>query len=189
MKKFLKYLTAPLIAAIVAIGLYIYFSHNKEDDITIERGSISDIRTMAQLCAVDFYSEVPILDTINQKVIFAIQKQTGSISFDLENMPVNTEGDTIRLTLPPEIIEIHEATERDSWQVIDTKNIGFLGAIRSDRLTLSEENKVKAKAQANARRRLYEEDTVRRARSEAAEILKSLMEKIHRKPVVVSVTN
>lgn len=73
------------VAVIAAIALYFSFSSPKKT-IDVSKGHISKIETMAQLCAIDLYSEVPILDTINDKVIFAIQKQKGSVSFDLENL-------------------------------------------------------------------------------------------------------
>ena len=44
---------------------------------------------MVRLCAVDIYSEVPVLDTIDNKVMFAVQKQKGSVLFDIENMQVD----------------------------------------------------------------------------------------------------
>ena len=51
------------------------------------------------------------MDTINNKVMFAVQKQKGSISFDIENMQVDAEGDTVKITLSPEIVDLYEARE------------------------------------------------------------------------------
>lgn len=188
MLKTAKYIIAILAAAGIAIAACIWLGKPGKDDITVDRGRIADVTTMVQLCAMEIYNEVPILDTINNKVIIAVQKQTGSISFDVENLQVDDEGDTVRLTLPREILDIREATEDNSWQVIDTKNIGFLGQLKNGRLTLREENAVKAKAKRKAIRELYDNGTVRRTRTEAAVTLKSMMEKIYRKPVVVTDT-
>lgn len=185
MFKLTKYVIILLAVATIATVAYIWLGNSEKIEIKIDKGRISDVRTMVQLCAMEIYNEVPILDTINNKVIIAVQKQVGTISFDVENLHVDYEGDTVRFTLPREIVNIREATEDNSWQVIDTKNIGFLGQIRNNRLSLREENAVKAKAKRNAERILYDNGTISRARTEAAITLKSLMEKIYRKPVVV----
>lgn len=173
------------VIAVVAICAY-YLLRTPKNDIEVDKGRINDVKTMVQLCTIDLYNEVPVLDTINNKVIFAVQKQRGSVSFDLEKLEVDAEGDTVRVTLPPEIIEINEATSDNSWQVIDTKNIGFLGSLRSSKLTNEEENQVKAKVKQNSEKRLYQNGTISRARAEAAENLQTLLEKLYRKPVIVN---
>lgn len=73
-----------VVIAIAAAALYLLFATPKKT-IDVSKGHISKIETMAQLCAVEIYSEVPVLDTINDKVMFAVQKQKGSVSFDLED--------------------------------------------------------------------------------------------------------
>ncbi|MDE6582453.1 MAG: hypothetical protein K2K47_08015, partial [Duncaniella sp.] len=125
-----------ILAAIAAVILVvaIYFSlPSYKKTIEVGKGRIANIETMAQLCVIDLYNEVPILDTINDKVMFAVQKQRGSVSFDLENMHIDADGDTVKVTLSPEIIDIYEATEDNSWEVIDTKAIGTLALLKSDK--------------------------------------------------------
>ncbi len=170
------------IIAIVAIGLYFTFASPKKS-IDVSKGKINKIETMAQLCAIDIYSEVPVLDTINNKVIFAVQKQKGSVSFDLENMQIDTEGDTVKITLSPEIIDLYEATEDNSWEVIDTKG---LGVFTSNTLTDEEENAIKANIKKNSKKLLYHNGTIERARVEGARNLQTLMEKVYKKPVKVT---
>ena len=106
---------------------------------------------MVQLCAIDIYSEVPILDTINNKVMFAVQKQKGSVSFDLENMQMDDNGDTVKIVLSPEIVDLYEATEDNSWEVIDTKAIGRMSMFKSDKFTDEEENALKANIKKNSK--------------------------------------
>ena len=109
-----------ILAAIATCAIVLFFWLGAPKKNTeISKGQIKDVKTLAQLCTVDLYNEVPVLDTINNKVLFAVQKQRGSVSFDLENMQVNTDGDTVKIVLSPEIVEINEATEDNSWQVID----------------------------------------------------------------------
>lgn len=177
-------LIAFVVIAIAAAAIYFLFATPKKT-IDVSKGHVSKIETMAQLCAVEIYSEVPVLDTINDKVMFAVQKQKGSVSFDLEKMKVDADGDTVTVTLPQEIVELYEATEDNSWEVIDTKAIGSMAMFRSDKFTDEEENMLKAHIKENSRRLLYRNGTIQRARAEGARILQSLMEKIYRKPVKV----
>lgn len=181
-KKVKNLITLAAIAA-VAIILFFWLGAPKKS-IEIGKGQISDVNTMAQLCTVDLYNEVPVLDTINSKVLFAVQKQRGSVSFDLENMQVNTDGDTVKIVLSPEIVEINEATEDNSWQVIDSKSIS-LNPFATDKLTDEEESQLKAKIKSNSKKVLYHNGTIERARAEGVRNLQTLMTKVYHKPVVV----
>lgn len=174
-----------VLLAAVAAGLYFYFSTPKKT-IDVSEGRVSRIEEMVRLCAVDIYSEVPVLDTIDNKVMFAVQKQKGSVSFDIENMQVDAGGDTVRVTLPPEIIDLYEATEDNSWEVIDTKAVGPMAMLRSDKFTVEEENAVKANIKRNSRRLLYRNGTVKRARADGAQMLRTLLETVYDRPVMVT---
>ncbi len=184
--KIIKFKVALLIIliAVVAGGVATYFALNRKK-ITILEGKVDRVETMVRLSTVEIYNETPVLDTINNKVICAIQKQRGSISFDIEKLNIDSIGDTIRIALPKEIVDIKEATEPSSWRVIDTKAIGNFAIIKSDKLTNAEENIVKKRLAARAVRNLYRNGTVKRARAEAAVNLHDFAEKIYRKPVVV----
>lgn len=182
-----KKVIAAAVAIIAAVGIVLYISFSTpKKTIDVSQGQISKIETMAQLCAIDIYSEVPILDTVNNKVMFAIQKQKGSVSFDLENMQMDTDGDTVRVTLSPEIVDLYEATEDNSWEVIDTKAIGRLALLRSDKFTDEEENTIKAKIKRNSKKLLYQNGTIERARAEGVKNLRSLIEKVYRKPAIIT---
>lgn len=176
-------IAAAIIAAFVIIRYFSFASPMKTIDVS--KGQISKIETMAQLCAIDIYSEVPVLDTINDKVIFAVQKQKGSVSFDLEHMQMDTDGDTVKIILSPEIVDLYEATEDNSWEVIDTKAIGTMSIFKSDKFTDAEENAVKANIKRNSKKLLYHNGTIERARAEGALNLQTLMEKVYNRPVKV----
>lgn len=173
-----------LIVFLLAI-LGIYHLKNGKKQIDVQPAKIDRISTMVRLSSMDIYNEVPVVDTINNKVICAIQKQKGSISFDVENLRIDSLGDTIRITLPKEIVELYESTEPNAWKVIDTKPIGPMALLQTGKLTNREENQVKARIAAKSKRELYHNGTVRRARTEAAANLRSFAEKLYRKPVVV----
>ena len=155
----------------------------ENDDISVDKGRIAGIETMVQLCAIDFYNEVPVCDTIYPKVFFAIQKQRGRISFDLENLQVDAEGDTVKIVLPPEVIEVFEATDKDSWQPVDSRDLRWYN--RWAEATPQEWNRVKARVKARSKRALYENGTVANARLEGARNLEALMSNVYRKPVKV----
>ena len=180
--KLAKYIAVVVITIVAVIAVYCLFAP-KGNDIEVSKGKIKNVESLVQLCTVDFYNEVPVKDTVNFKMLFGIQKQQGSISFDIDRLEIDAEGDTVRIILPPEIIEIMESTEKDSWQVVDTKGLTIL---TRDKLTDEEENMIKSHIRQKSIRRLYQNGTVRRARAEAVRNLTSLMEKIYRKPVVVT---
>lgn len=168
---------------IAAVILAIYVIGKPKNEVSVTKASVNGIETMVRLCTVDIYNEVPMRDTVNNKVVFAVQKQTGSISFDLEGLQTDDTGDTIRVTLPREIIELRESTDDNAWRVIDTKNLRWFG---SDRLTDNEENIVKTRIRDKAVSQLYANGTVSRARREAVAQLKAMLQNIYRQPVVVS---
>ena len=187
MIKYLKYLIPLALVALAAFlgwRIYRYFQHPEEIEVLPSRPG--DVKEMARLCSMEIYNEVSVLDTVNYKVMFAVQKQSGSISFDVELLDIDDSGDTVRITLPPEIVDVHESTEKNSWQVIDTKAIGPMAFLRTNKFTLEEENRVKAKLKANSIKRLYANGTVRQARKDAVENLTRLMQAAYRRPVVVS---
>lgn len=176
---------ALIVVALGAAAAY-FLIPSRGKTIEVSEGRVSGIETLAQLCAVEFYSEVPILDTLHNKVMFAVQKQTGSISFDLDRLRVDDSGDTIRITLSPEIVELYEATDDNSWEVIDTKAIGPVAPLMSDKFTIEEENAIKSKIRHRSKKLLYHNGTVARARKEGAANLQAMMEKVYRRPVVVT---
>lgn len=183
----IRHIIRIVLAGVAAVAAYLVYSHfTKPEEIEISVGQPGMAKEMARLCSVEIYNEVPVLDTVNQKVIFAVQKQSGSISFDMENLQIEDSGDTVKTVLPAEIVEVYESTEKDSWTVIDTKAIGPMSIFRSDKLTLAEENRVKNKLKKNAVDRLYSNGTVRKARKDAVENLTRLLENIYRKPVSVA---
>lgn len=188
-KKFIIAKIAVIIAVVccvVALGVYIVNrvkSANPDKTYEVAEGKVADVKQLAELCTVEIYSEVPVLDTINDKVLFGVQKQRGSVSFDLEKLQVDAQGDTVFVTLSPEIIRLEEATDSNSWEVIDTKSLKLM---RSGRLTAEEDNMVKSHIKSKSVRELYKNGTVKRARTEACANLRALYSRIYKKPVVVT---
>ncbi len=187
MKKLYKFVIALSLLVIAAAAIYLVIKMPRPTErLEIAPARIADIKELAQLCAIEIYTEMPVLDTVNNKVMFAVQKQSGSISFDMENLHADDSGDTVRVTLPPEIVDLYESTAPNSWEVIDTKAIGPMAMLRSDKFTLQEENLVKSRVRQKSVKQLYTNGTVRKAREEGAAELKRFLEVAYRKPVIVS---
>lgn len=180
---------AAVILAVIMLGVaaaaFWHSCSREPETVTVSPGKISRIESFVRLCAIDVYSEVPVLDTVNNKVMFGIQKQRGSISFDVDSVSVSEVGDTLTVILPRERIELYEATDDNAWEVIDTKAIGPVALLRSDKFTVEEENEVKSHIREASVRRLYSDGTVSRARAEGAANLKRLLENVYRRPVTV----
>lgn len=186
MIKIFRFVILLIIIAVGGFALWYYFTaKDKTEEIVTLPANAADPVEMARMCAVEIYREMPVLDTLNNKVLFAVQKQTGSISFDFDNLRIDETNDTVRVFLPKEVIDIRESTEPGSWQVIDTKAIGALALLRSDKFTLEEENVIKRRTHRKSIQRLYKNGTVAKARKQAAENLRRLLEPIYRKPVIV----
>lgn len=187
MIKALKYIIPLVLAAAIAfLGWQLYRYFQRPEEIEVLPSKPGDVKEMARLCSMEIYNEVSVLDTVNSKVIFAVQKQSGSITFDMENLQIDDAGDTVRIILPREIVEIYESNEKNAWEVIDTKAIGPMAFLRSNKFTIAEENRVKSKIKAKAISRLYSNGTVKQARKDAVENLSRLMEGVYRKPVIVT---
>ena len=176
------------IAAIAAIALVIFFilKKGKKDEITVNPGQMVSLQTMAELCTTEIMAEVPVRDTINSKEIFAIQKQRGQITFNLEKITIDPTADTIRIVLPPAQITLNESTDRNAWEVVDTKAVGRNALFRSDKFTVEEENAAKARAKKKTIALLRRNGTVRRAEEDAAQSLKTFLETLYRKPVEIT---
>lgn len=176
-----------VVIAIIAILIVVsrYMVSRSEKSIDVDKGRIERLASMVELCSVEIYNEMPVVDTVHNKVIFAIQKQRGSISFNMENLQADMSGDTIRVILPPEVVKLRESTDNNSWRVIDTKATGPFSLIRRNKISLEEENAVKRKVIKRSVKALYENGTVARARAEGAHNLKMLLENIYRKPVEI----
>lgn len=187
MKRLLIYIIPTLIVlALIGTGIwYLVHEYRKPPVVTVQPGVVRDVKTMARLCTVEIYSEIPVLDTVNGKVIMAIQKQQGSVSFDLEKLNIDDSGDTVRFILPPEIIELHESTDDDAFRVIDTKSLSLLG---SDRFTNDEDNIVKRRLRARSIERLYTDGVIANARKEGRRQMAQLFSTFYRKPVLVTDT-
>lgn len=169
--KFMRYLKWILILLVILLiagcGIYLYNKWQRSEEVVradIYDAKIEDISPMLQLCSVEIIEDVPIKASIGKRNIFAQMTVTGNISFDVENIVMSQQGDTLVVQLPPEIIEIRESTDARSYKVIDTWTDKFLG---KSNFSVAEENKIKGKVRDNYIKSLYNRGYIKRARKEA----------------------
>lgn len=179
----------PIIAAAILLGgILLIVSLNRKSsrqsgDLTIDGAIVKEVESMVRLCSMDIYEETPVKATIGNRHLFGRITLKGSITFDLERIVLKMSGDTLRVQLPPEKVEILESTDKDSYIVIDTWNDRFMG---SGCFTTAEENKIKEKVKQNAIKSIYRKGYVKRARAEAAENLTAMLSALTSKPVLVT---
>lgn len=179
----------PIIAAAILLGgILLIVSLNRKSsrqsgDLTIDGAIVKEVESMVRLCSMDIYEETPVKATIGNRHLFGRITLKGSITFDLERIVLKMSGDTLRVQLPPEKVEILESTDKDSYIVIDTWNDRFMG---SGCFTTAEENKIKEKVKQNSIKSIYRKGYVKRARAEAAENLAAMLSALTSKPVVVT---
>lgn len=172
-----------LALAIVVIGIAVYFfASPKVDNVTVHDAAIKNVQSLVRMQSMEIYDEVPVKGTIGSRHLVGRLRLRGNIGFDIDKIDGDFDADTVRITLPPEVIEVYESTDEGSYMVFDTWNDSFFG---KSNFTTQEENSIKAKVKANWIKRLYANGTVERAREEAAENLKTMLEMTLRKPVFV----
>lgn len=174
MKTLWKLIAIIVVLAAVGFGIWWYKSPKVEKD-TMSDSKIENVKSMVRLSNLELYEEVPVKGTIGKRHLVARLALEGSVDFDLEKLKYEEKGDTVIVVLPPETVTLRESTRRDAYTVLDTWNDNFFG---SDNITAAEENKMKAKAIANARNLVYSKGYVKQARADAVNSVKSLLSAI-----------
>ena len=183
MKKAIGFIIVIIILAAIGFGAYKWGLAPEASKVTMQEAKITDVSPMLRLCTVEIYDDVPVKGSFGKDHIFGRMTLKGSISFDLENVAMTENNDTLSLTLPREIVDIQESTDAGSYQVIDIWTDSFIG---KPNITTAQENSIKSKVRDNYRKDIYRKGYVERARKEAAENLSSLLKGLTGKTVIVS---
>ncbi len=171
--KTLKWFTLLIAVVAVIVGVVWFVRPSEPLPVAkIEPARIIDVRPMVKLCSVEIYEDVPVKAKIGSRHLFARETLTGTISFDLEKIDQRWEGDTLVVTLPPEIVEIYESTEPGSYKVIDRWNDKLLAG---SNFTTAEENEIKRQVVESWRDSIYSRGYVKRAREEAVNNLEAML--------------
>lgn len=171
------------VAVIIAGALAYTFTAPEVNKLTIHQATVKDVQSMARLQSMEIYDEVPVKGSIGKRHLVGRLRLRGSVGFDIERLTADLTADTVRVTLPAEIIDVYESTDDGSYTVIDTWNENLFG---KSNFTAQEENSIKAKVKGNWIKRQYANGTVKRARSEAAQNLQTMLSLTLGKPVIVS---
>lgn len=165
--------------AIIAVGyaIWICFRPGNEPHYKTDPAHIKSVKNMVELCTTDIHEELPIKDSINGKWIVARQVISGRIRFDIENLRIESRGDTSVIYLPEERVDILENAGPDAYQVLDTWDGNSTFFPRT--LTASEENVLKTRWQRQIRSNIYARGYVARARRQAVDALTSLLRAMH----------
>lgn len=178
--------TLVVICALAGGGYYVYnsyFNAPEATNVVMEEAKITDVAPMLRLCSVEIYEDIPVKGKVGDKHLFGKMTVNGSISFDLDSLQITETADTLSMTLPREIVEVYESTAPGSYKVIDEWSDGMFS---SSEFTNAEENKIKTQVRNNFRKTIYAKGYVERARLEASENLKGLLESVTGKTVIVT---
>lgn len=165
--------------AIIALGYIIWIcTHpSAEPHYKTDPAHIKSVKNMVELCTTDIHEEIPVKDSINGKWIVARQVIAGRIRFDIENLRIESQGDTTVIYLPEERVDILENAGPDAYQVLDTWDGNSTFFPRT--LTAPEENVLKSRWQNQIRKKIYARGYVARARREAVATLAPLLQAMH----------
>lgn len=166
---------AIIVCAAVGAAAWWYVSPPPQQPLDMKSAVVSQIEPMVRLSSIELYRDLPVKATIGKRHLVARLTAQGAISFDLDKLQKRVSGDSLLVTLPPEIVEVHESTQPNAYEVIDTWSDKFLG---SSQITAAEENIAKLKTIESYKRSLYLDGTVRRARAEAKANITALMHKL-----------
>ncbi|MCM1164188.1 MAG: DUF4230 domain-containing protein [Muribaculaceae bacterium] len=174
-----------LTVCVLGAGACLYFWHTSQaaDRVKMREAYARHISAISQLCSLDIVEDVPVKAHIGTRHFFGRMRLTGSVTFDLEGLTPTERGDTLFISLPPEQVELHESTDPDAYEVIDTWNSRLLG---SSLFTAAEENEIKSRVCDSFRRAVYAKGYVKRARAEAAKNLRTMLTTLTGKTVVVT---
>lgn len=182
-KNILRISAVTLLAAIITVAAVWYMMSPESDEVEIHEATVTDIKSMVRLCSMDIYQETPVKASIGHRHIFGRITLKGSVTFDIEQLTFDSAGDTLRVMLPPETIEILESTDRNAYTVIDTWDDRNNGRAL---FTTAEENKIKEQVKRNAIKNLYRKGFVRQARAEATGNLARMLSAMTSQPVIVT---
>ena len=175
-----------IILAVLAVGGYFAYEWSAAPEashVNVEAGKIADVTPMLRLCSVEIYDEIPVKGNIGSRHLVAKAAMKGSISFDLDSVKMTESADTLRLTLPREIVEVYESTEPGSYVVIDNWCDELFG---SGNFSTAEENSIKKRAKDTYRAGIYKRGLVERARKEASDNLTAMLSAMTGKTVIVT---
>lgn len=181
----IKWLIIICILLILLIVLvYAIYNRFNRPAINTLPAKIEEIKQAVKLSTLDITMEDIFKDTVNVKGVVSRIKANVYIRFDIENIPMTEQGDTLIIQLPPEIIEIYESTKNSS-QILDVWNLQFPDEPVETPLSTAEENTIKRRYKQRIENQMYEKGYVKRARENALESLAVLFSRFRDQVIIV----
>ena len=167
----------------IGFGL-ITFSRYKQPAVRTLPAKIEEIRQAVQLSTLDVTTEEIIRDTVHMKGVVYRAKARIHIRFDMEELPVMEQGDTLVVQLPAETIDVYEPPT-GGFQVLDVWFLQAPDEPAETSLTDTEENLIKRKLTQRIKDQMYEKGYVKRARENAVRSLAILFSRFRDHVVIV----
>ena len=130
---------------------------------------VTSVKATLKLATAEVYHEQTLTDTLHNTVVVMVVQSRSLISFDLDQMPVRAQGDTLYLQLPPEIITHYET----GLTIVD--HYALRGTLFPKPITADEENRLKKEIPARLTDLLYRQGYVQRARESAVQQVRDLL--------------
>lgn len=165
------------VALIIVVLLLLFRSGDsapaESTKMTLTPARIRSVTQMASLTSLELDEETGLKDTINGKGIFAIVRLKGTISFNVDNLRIDSVGiDSLRVYLPKEKVEYLESTDSASYRIVDVWNIKY--PYITAKLSTAEENTLKKRLIKRKTSLAYTKGHVKRARENAVATLNNL---------------
>ena len=178
-----KLLVIVVVLLLVVVGVMVYNRFNATPVRTLP-AKVEEIRQAVKLSTLDIAMDEIFRDTINNKGVVARVKSRAYINFDIEQMQVVEQGDTLIVRLPPETIHVYESSD-DGYQVLDVWTIWFPESFAETLLSTAEENSIKGRLKLRIENRMYEKGYVEKARENAVTSLSLLFSKFKDHIIIV----
>lgn len=169
MKKLIIYLIVAVLLLVSGALLYRYFTA-KPSDPTILLSASSDAKEIVRLTTLEGERIIPVTYKKGGVAAFGIGHYRTRISFDVEQMDQVVIGDTLYLRMPEPQIQILE-DQQQGFRILDVWGENVLTRLQGARLSVEDENLMKAKAMKGLRSELQRDGSVERAKKQATDLI------------------
>ena len=189
MKKLYYLIKVLVIVAVVAVIGYVvkvYVLDDHYDNFEISPASIKEVTSMVKLSTLEIHDEAILKDSINSKWLVGKESVDGAVTINLENVTIETQGDTTLVILPAEQVEVYESNDPNAYEIIDTYDMASTFIDRE--MTADEENQLKRAYKARIIAGIYDRGLVVRARANAVQTLDNLYKSLNMPVKVIDPT-
>lgn len=169
MKKLIIYLIIGVLLVLSGTLLYRYFTAELSAP-TILLSASSDAREIVRLTSLEGERVIPVTFKKGGIGAFGIGHYRTRISFDVEQMDQAIVGDTLYLRMPETQVQILE-DQQQGFRVLDVWGENILTRFQGPKLSVEDENQMKAKAMKTLRAELHKDGSLDRAKKQATDMI------------------